>query len=107
MLVQSMVGFQLENLKKAFQPIAIPLKKFQNPAEVQCLGFNLTNLMVKVNKGFVQLNANYISIPREDVDIPFCEEFEERISKSPTEIFKKLTNNPLFAKAMDGAKMLG
>lgn len=33
MLVQSMVGFQLENLKKAFQPIVFPLKKFQNPAE--------------------------------------------------------------------------
>ena len=55
MLVQSMVGFQLENLKKAFQPITLPLKSFENPAESQCLGFNLTNIMVKVNKGFIQL----------------------------------------------------
>ena len=53
MLVQSMVGFQLENLKKAFQPFVIPLKSFQNPAESQCLGFNLTNVMIKVNKGFL------------------------------------------------------
>ena len=33
MLVQSMVGFQLENLKKAMQPFSLPLKKFDNPPE--------------------------------------------------------------------------
>lgn len=53
MLVQSMVGFQLENLKKAFQPITFPLKTFDNPAESQCIGFNLTNIMVKINKGYI------------------------------------------------------
>jgi hypothetical protein len=53
MLVQSMVGYQFDALKKAFQPIVVPLKKFENPREAQCLGFNLTNVMVKVNKGFI------------------------------------------------------
>ena len=53
MLVTSMVGYQLDAAKKAFQPITIPLKTLENPREMQCLGFNLTNVMVKVNKGFI------------------------------------------------------
>ena len=102
MLVQSMVGFQLENLKKSFQPIVFPLKKFENPAEAQCLGFNLTNVMVKVNKGFIQVNGGYIRLSKEDIDQAFCAEFEERINKSPQELFKKFTNNPLFENPMAG-----
>lgn len=69
MLIQSMVGFQLDQIKKQLQPVVIPLKKFPNPKELQCLGFNLTNVDVKVNKGFVQFNANYIKI-----DVPEDEE---------------------------------
>jgi hypothetical protein len=53
MLIQSMVGFQLDQVKKAFQPVVIPLKKFPNPTELQCLGFNLTNVDIKVNKGYI------------------------------------------------------
>ena len=34
MLVQSMIGFQLDNLKKQFKPAVIPLKKFNNPREL-------------------------------------------------------------------------
>jgi hypothetical protein len=34
MLIQSMVGMQLENLKKTFQPFVFPLKKFQNPPQL-------------------------------------------------------------------------
>ena len=62
MLVQSMVGFQLDNLKKQFKPAIIPLKKFNNPRELQCLGFNLTNIAVKINKGYLQVNGNYIRL---------------------------------------------
>ena len=102
MLVQSMVGFQLENLKKAFQPVVFPLKKFHNPPESQCLGFNLTNVNIKVNKGFLQINGGYIKIAKEDVDQAFCADFEERIAKSPQDIFKKLTENPIFDNPMAG-----
>jgi hypothetical protein len=100
MLIQSMVGYQFENLKKTFQPIVIPLRKFENPPEVQCLGFNLTNAMVKVNRGFLQVNANYIKISGDQVDRDFCEEFEARINKSPQEIFQKLMDNPIFDNPM-------
>jgi hypothetical protein len=62
MLVQSMVGAQLDLVKKQFQPLTIPLKNFNNPPELQCLGFNLTNIMVKINKGFLQVNGNYMRL---------------------------------------------
>lgn len=100
MLVQSMVGFQLENLKKAFQPAVLPLKKFQNPPESQCLGFNLTNVMIKVNKGFLQINGNYIPLNKDEVDQVFCSSFEEKISASPYDLFKKMTSNPVFDNPM-------
>ena len=96
MLVQSMVGFQLDNLKKAFKPATIPLKKFTNPRELQCLGFNLTNVAVKINKGYLQVNGNYIRLTQEDVDTEFCSSFEERVNNSPAEIFKKITGMPIF-----------
>ena len=53
MLIQSMVGYQLDNIKKAFKPVIIPLKKFDNPPELECFGFNLTNLDFKINKGYL------------------------------------------------------
>ena len=107
MLVQSMVGFQLDNLKKHFQPIAIPLKKFQNPREAQCLGFNLTNIMVKINKGFIQVNSNYIRLNQDQVDTEFCETFEQRIANSPMDIFKKIASIPLFDNPMMNAFLKG
>ena len=95
MLVTSMVGYQLENMKKSLQPIVLPLKKFKNPPEFQCLGFNFTNVMVKVNKGFIQLNGNYIRITPEEINAEFCKGFEERASASPMEIFRAIAENPL------------
>lgn len=58
--------------------------------------------MIKVNKGFLQINGNYVKITKDQVDHLFCKDFEERISKSPQEIFKKLTENPIFANPMAG-----
>jgi hypothetical protein len=96
MLVQSMVGFQLDNLKKQFKPMTVPLKKFNNPRELQCLGFNLTNVMVKINKGYLQVNGNYIRLNQDQVDTDFCSSFEEKIANSPADIFKKIAGAPIF-----------
>jgi len=96
MLVQSMVGFQLDNLKKQFKPATIPLKKFNNPKELQCLGFNLTNVAVKINKGYLQVNGNYLRLNQDDIDTEFCSSFEERVNNSPAELFKKITGAPIF-----------
>lgn len=106
MLVQSMVGFQLENLKKLFQPLAIGLKKVNNPPELQCLGFNLTNLMVKVNKGFLQLNGNYVRVPRDESNAEYCREVEERLNQNPQELFNKIAGSPIIEKLTKGADLL-
>jgi len=91
-----MVGFQLDNLKKQFKPMTIPLKKFNNPRELQCLGFNLTNVMVKINKGYLQVNGNYIRLGQDQVDTEFCSGFEEKIANSPADVFKKIASAPIF-----------
>lgn len=100
MLVQSMVQFQLDNLKKQFKPAVIPLKKFENPPEFQCLGFNLTNIHVKINKGFVQANGAYTKLNPDQIDKKFCDSFEEKLAKSPAAMFKKIANSPLFDNPM-------
>lgn len=90
MLVQSMVGFQLDNLKKQFKPAVIPLKKFNNPRELQCLGFNLTNVNVKINKHFLQINGNYQKLTSDQVDTAMCAKFEEAVANSPHKVFEKI-----------------
>lgn len=93
MLVQSMLGYQLENMKKYLKPFTIPLKKFVNPKELSCLGFNLTNLLVKINKGFLQFNANYITVD-EPVDKNICEKLAAAIRNNPTAMLDKLSTIP-------------
>ena len=96
MLVQSMVGFQLDNLKKQFKPAIIPLKKFNNPRELQCLGFNLTNVNVKINKHFLQVNGNYIKLNPDQIEKEFCQKFEDAVANSPKDVFKKIADHPMF-----------
>jgi hypothetical protein len=77
--------------------------------KLQCLGFNLTNIHVKINKGFIQANGAYIKLSPEQIDRKFCDTFEERVAKSPHAVFKKLATSPMFdnpviGKLFDGAK---
>lgn len=58
--------------------------------------------MVKVNKGYLQVNGNYIRISKDQVDQEFCEKFEAQISESPQEIIRKLTDNPIFNNPVTG-----
>ena len=40
--------------------------------------------MVKVNKGYVQLNGNYIKVePENEDEKEFCKKFEAQITDSP------------------------
>lgn len=66
-LAQSLIGVQLEQFKKQLKPQMFPLRNFTNPPELQCLGFNLTNVDVKVNKGYMQISCNYRNINFEDL----------------------------------------
>lgn len=62
----------------------------------------MTNVMVKVNKGFIQVNAGYMRLDKDQIETEFCKEFEATINKSPQELFKKFTDNPLFENPMAG-----
>ncbi len=56
--------------------------------------------MIKVNKGFLQINGNYLPLGKDEIDQVFCSSFEERISASPYDLFKKMTSNPVFDNPM-------
>ncbi len=53
MLAQSLIGVQLDSMKKSFKPALYPLKNFENPEELECFGFNFTNFDVIINKGYL------------------------------------------------------
>ena len=53
-------------------------------------------MAVKINKGYLQVNGNYLRLTPEEVDTEFCSTFEERVNNSPIEIFKKITGMPIF-----------
>lgn len=62
-----------------------PLKNFPNPPELQCFGFNLTNVDIIINKGFLQINANYIKT-EDSNNLTFCRAFENMLKSSPEQV---------------------
>ena len=62
------------------------MKDVDNPPELQCFGFNLTNMDVHINKGYIQLNSNYIKIDRSQLSElrqEFCQALEGTLRSSP------------------------
>lgn len=106
MLAQSMIGYQLDNIKKYLQPGVIPLKKFNNPKELSCLGFNLTNLFVKVNKGFLQLNANYVKVD-EPASPEACETLKHALTNNPKKLIEDIKKLQGFKQITEGLKLIG
>jgi hypothetical protein len=70
------------------KPIELPLKKLTNPPELQCVGFNLTDIDLKIKKGFIQLDADYQKI--ENVDSEFCKEFEKSLREGPMKALQSM-----------------
>lgn len=106
MLAQSMIGYQLDNIKKYLQPGVVPLKKFNNPKELSCLGFNLTNIFVKVNKGFLQLNANYIKVD-EPVNPKACEDLKHALTNNPKKLIEDIKQLQGLKQITEGLKLVG
>ena len=48
------------------------------------------------------MNGNYIRIDKDQIDQQFCEDFEKKIAISPYEMFKKITESPIFDNPMAG-----
>lgn len=89
MLTQSLLNVQIDQFRKTLKPVAIPLMKFENPKEFQCLGFNLTDLDVKIDKGYIQLSAGYEKIDITDKEV--CEAFEKALQEGPMKAMKKMS----------------
>ena len=81
-----MLGAQLEQMKKKFKPKPFPLKDFPNPKELACFGFNLTNIDIKFNNGFIQVDANYITVAEPNSFI--CETLQSSLKASPEKILE-------------------
>ena len=81
-----MLGAQLEQMKKKFKPKPFPLKDFPNPKELACFGFNLTNIDIKFNNGFIQVDANYITVAEPKSFI--CETLQSSLKASPEKILE-------------------
>lgn len=87
MLAQSLLNVQLDQLRKTFKPQKFMMNKWNNPKEMQCIGFNLTDIDIAFSKNAMQFNAGYTEIL--DYDKTFCSGIEEQIRKGSTEGLKK------------------
>lgn len=77
MLVQTLLNSQIETLRSFLEPVYFPLKNFRNRPEMQCLGFNLTEIDVLFNKGYVLINTGYEEVKL--ANSTFCSMFEDAV----------------------------
>lgn len=77
-------------MRKRISPLIIPLTKFKNPKEFQCIGFNLTNMDVLINRGYVQVNAGYVDADGSKLE--HCGIFTRAIRAGPIAAFRNMTN---------------
>lgn len=92
MMIQSMVNIQFEQIKKQFkeQEFAIGDIIKKNPKELQCFGFNVSDLDLSFKKSQVQFSLFYKEITNPNKEI--CDAFEEELRKSPQKIFDQMKN---------------
>jgi hypothetical protein len=101
MLAQSLINVQIDQFRKQLRPFSFPLKKFKNPKELQCVGFNLTEIDIILKKGHVIVSAGYEKIDNPDVE--FCAKFEETMREGPMKAMKNIGKNfPEFANLAKG-----
>jgi hypothetical protein len=51
------------------------------------MGFKLSDLDVKVKKGFIQVDAGYEKIHEDKKNLTFCEQFEAAMKEGPFRAF--------------------
>jgi len=59
MLVTSALNLQLERMVGAVPPRKIPITKTKTHYELECLGFEMTDLSLNTRKGFFELVQRY------------------------------------------------
>ena len=87
-MIQSMVNIQLEQVKRMLKTQNFSIDKLKNIPELQCFGFQISDLGLNYKKSQAQLSLFY-----SDVEIPnqvVCDTFKEQLAKSPMKIMKQI-----------------
>ena len=92
MMIQSMVNIQFEQIKKTFKEQEFKLGDIvkKNPKELQCFGFNVSDVDLSFKKSQVQFSLFYKDIANPNKEI--CDAFEKELKKSPQKIFEQMKN---------------
>ena len=87
-----MVNIQFEQIKKQFKEQEFLLGDIikKNPKELQCFGFNVSDLDLSFKKSQVQFSLFYKDIESPDSEV--CDNFKEELRKSPAKIFEQMKN---------------
>ena len=80
-LAQSLFNVQMDSMRKKTGPMVLPLTKFRNIKEVQCFGFNLTDLDILIRHGYIQVNTGYVETNPDD--FPHCAVFDRALRAGP------------------------
>jgi hypothetical protein len=80
----------LEQLKKLFGSQSFNVNNLveRNPQELQCFGFQLSDLDLSFKKSQAQLSVYYRDVDTPDKDV--CDKFQEELAKSPQRIMKQI-----------------
>jgi len=90
-MIQSMANIQFEQIKKQFKEqdfyVGDLLKR--NPKELQCLGFNVSDLDISFKKSQLQLSLFYKEVTNPNREV--CDAFEAQLIKSPSAIYEQVS----------------
>ena len=80
MIVTSALNLQLEKMIGAIPPRKIPLTKTKTHQELECLGFEMTDLSLNFRKGYFELVQRY-KTNQTPLESGFCEKFREAMTR--------------------------
>ena len=82
MVLTSGFNVKLEELLKLAEPIEIPMNNPPTPAEMECLGFKLSDADIKFKRGYLELSCGY-KLVNKPIDESICEEFINALREGP------------------------
>lgn len=82
MVLTSGFNVQFEQLLKMVEPLEIPMNNPPTPAEVECLGFKLSNADIKFKKGYLEMSCGYKLVDK-PINEEICDEFIRALREGP------------------------
>lgn len=101
MVLTSGINMQLEQLFKMLEPKEFPMQNLPQYKEVECLGFQLSDMQVNFRKNFLEINCGYkkVGIPS---DPEVCENFLDALKHGPKKFMDGATD--MFGSMQDKFK---